>query len=75
MSSRLLIDAAFCHSTNTILVNRFLIHIQEVNKYMIECLDPSEDASTQYNDGSPELRFIKTYQPTIIITRCASNMA
>ena len=40
---------------------------------MIEGLDPSEDAFMQCNNGSPELQFIKTYQPTIIITR-TSNM-
>ena len=72
MSSRLLIAAIFCYSANTILVNRFLIHIQEVDKHMIEGLDPSEDAIMQCNDGSLEFRFIKTYQPTIIITRTSN---
>ena len=56
------------------LVNRFLIHIQEVNKHIIEGLDPSEDAPMHCDDGSLELRFLRTYQPTIIITH-SSNMA
>ena len=73
MSSSLLIAAILYDSANTILVNRFLIHIQEVNKHMIEGLDPSEDAFMQCNNGSLDLQFIKTYQPTIIITH-TSNM-
>ncbi|KAM5540571.1 hypothetical protein V8D89_005602 [Ganoderma adspersum] len=65
----------FIGPASTILVNRFLIHIQEVNKYMIQGFDTSEHISMQSNDSSPELRFVRTFpqdQPTIIVTHASS---
>ncbi|KAI1788964.1 hypothetical protein LXA43DRAFT_1096847 [Ganoderma leucocontextum] len=58
----------------TILVNRFLIHIQEVNKHMVQGLDCSEDESMQSPDHSLELRFTKTFpqdRPATIITHAS----
>ncbi|PIL36614.1 hypothetical protein GSI_00303 [Ganoderma sinense ZZ0214-1] len=61
----------FIGPASTILVNRFLIHIQEVNKYMIQGFCRSGDASMQPNNSSHELRFVRTSpqdRPTVIIT-------